>query len=229
MDAINRRGIGEQYQPWDRTRRRDRRHAGSPPGGLSSWQYPFPYRYDCFHYNNVPAVFGIDALPRVAANAGKIYPASAGSLRYFFINSRYVHSVSVGSASRRGRPDYSWNRLGAGDCRRAYEGDPRSFAASDASAVSLSGDGLAGSHFCPAAFVGGSAFCVALASRRWNRLYDRRLVLCEGRRALFSFCLALVRPYGNGLSFCSRANLRALTHNFCYSRAELRVWVGQVC
>ncbi len=32
---------------------------------------------------------------------------------------------------------------------------------------------------------------------------------------LFSFCLALVRPYRHGLSFCSRADLRALTHNFC--------------
>src|SRR5437016_7638050 len=32
VDAINRRGLGEQYQPSDRTWGCDRRHAGSAPG-----------------------------------------------------------------------------------------------------------------------------------------------------------------------------------------------------
>ena len=36
------------------------------------------YRYTRFRRNDVAAVFGIDALPCLAANAGKIYPASAG-------------------------------------------------------------------------------------------------------------------------------------------------------
>ena len=163
---------------------------------------------------------GWPAIHSLAANAGKIDPASAGSLRHFFVNSGHVHAVSVGSASTRGRPDHSWNRLGPGDSRRAHEGDPRAFAASDASAVSLSGNGLAGSYFHPAACVSGSALGAALASRWWNRLHDRRLVLCEERRALFPFCLAPVCSYGHGLSFCSRADLHVLTHNFCHSQAE---------
>ena len=142
---------------------------------------------------------------------GKIYPASAGSLRDFFIDCGNIHAVCARSAARSLGLDDAGTCLGVGRFGRIHQGDPRHCAPQEIRDDSLSGNGLAGSHFYPAACAGGSAFRGALAFRRWNRLYDRRVVLRAEACALFSFRLAFVRPYRHGLSFYRSAYLRALT------------------
>ena len=76
------------------------------------------YRHDRFYRDDVAAVSRIDALSRLATDACKIHPASAGSLRDFLVNCRNIHAVCAGSASRSLGLDDSGTRLGVGDFGR---------------------------------------------------------------------------------------------------------------
>ena len=166
--------------------------------------------HDRFYRDDVSAVSGVNALSRLATDACKIYPASAGSLRDFFVNCGNIHAVCAWSASRSLGLDNAGTCLGIGHFGRIHQGDTRRRAPQEICDGSVSWNGLAGSRFYPAACACGSVFRGALACRRWNRLHDRRVVLRKERRALFSFCVASVRTYRYGLSFYRSAYLRHL-------------------
>src|SRR5438552_4173377 len=211
VDGINRRGAGKYDQPWDWTRRCDDRHADSSAGSVSPRESLFSYRHDRFYRDDVSALSRVDALSRLATDTCKIYPASAGSLRDFFVNCGNVHAVCAWSASRSLGLDNAGTCLGVGHFGRIHQGDARRRAPQEICLGSLSGNGLAGPYFYPATCARRSALCGALACGRWNRLHDRCVVLRDERRALFSFCVASVRTYRHGLSFYRSAYLRSLT------------------
>jgi len=138
--------------------------------------------------------------------------------------------VCPGSASWSVGLDHAGTYLGIGRLRCIGQGDARHCAPQEICDGSLSGNGLAGSHFYPAACARGSAFRAALASCRWNRLHDRRVVLREQTSALRTFCLASVCPRRHRLSLCGRVCVRCLIYavrNFQRTISQKRMAVSK--
>src|SRR2546430_10358584 len=179
MDAINWRGTGEQYQPRDRSRGGDDRHADSASGIVLPWQYLFSYRYDHFCCDDVARVLRVDALSRLAADAREILSPSNGSFGDFFADCGNVYAICPRSVARFRRPYHARHRLDSRAFRRRDESNARRAAASETFDDAVSRNWMDRTHLHTSARVGNSVLSLALVNRRRHCLHGGLFIFFE--------------------------------------------------
>ena len=135
----------------------------------------------------------------------KIHPASAGSLRDFFVNCGNVHAVCAWSVARSLGLDDAGTRLGTWPLCGVFIKATRGAARHEKLAMALYlGMGWLALVFIRPLALGGSVFRGALACRRWNRLHGRHFVLCANKRLRYShFVWHLFVLTGTGCHFAA--------------------------